>query len=69
MESEERESRGISEDEPAGGIGGQGGEGREQAETTPDIGVEGEHGQTTVPAPGDDAEEQADDLSGVDEDE
>jgi hypothetical protein len=60
MESEERNSPGMSEDEPAGGIGGQGGEGTEQAETTPDIGVEGEHGQTQVPAPEDDAQKEED---------
>lgn len=49
---------GISEDSEQGGgskgtgLGGQGGEGHEEAS---DISVEGEHGQTQVDAPDDDA--------------
>jgi hypothetical protein len=50
FESDER-SGGMSEDDPGGGIGGQGGEGRDQAETTPEIGTEDqERGQTQTPA-------------------
>jgi hypothetical protein len=44
------------EDPPhgAGGVGGQGGEGSGAAAATPDIGEEGDPGQTTVPAADDD---------------
>jgi hypothetical protein len=54
-EGDER-STGISKDDPAAGVEGQGGEGARNAEATPEIGTEDqEHGQTTTPAP-DDAE-------------
>ncbi len=60
-ESEEDRERGTDTaadpaENPAGDIGGQGGEGAEQAKTTPEISEEGEHGQTSAPAPDDDAE-------------
>ena len=44
------------EDKPnsGGGIAGQGGEGSGAASATPEIGEEGEVGQTQVPAPEDD---------------
>jgi hypothetical protein len=51
---DEETGSGVSEDSPSGGVGGQGGEGADQAATTPAISVEGEHGQTQVPAPDDD---------------
>jgi hypothetical protein len=55
FEGDERD-QGVSEGEPAGGIGGQGGEGDEQARTTPPIGDEDQvGGQTQAPAPADDA--------------
>jgi hypothetical protein len=59
-ESDEREESGTDEmareDRPTsgGGIGGQGGEGSGASSATPDIGTEGEPGQTAVPAPDDD---------------
>ena len=56
------EESGISEDSEQGGgqgeIGGQGGEGHEEAA---DIGVDGEHGQTQVEAPDEDASKAAPD--------
>jgi hypothetical protein len=63
FESTEPDEKGESltdemarEDRPTsgGGIGGQGGEGEGAASATPDIGEEGEPGQTQVPAPDDD---------------
>jgi hypothetical protein len=64
-ESEEDRERGTDTaadpaENPAGDIGGQGGEGSRQAEVTPEISEEGEHGQTSVPAPDDDAEKDED---------
>jgi hypothetical protein len=59
-EPDEREESGTEEmareERPTsgGGIGGQGGEGRGAASATPDIGEDGEVGQTQVPAPDDD---------------
>ena len=52
------ESRTLSEDDPhaAGGVSGQGREGVGPQEASPNIGEEGEPGQTTVPAMDDDAE-------------
>ena len=46
----------ADEDRPTsgGGIGGQGGEGSGAAAATPNVGEEGEVGQTQVPAPEDD---------------
>lgn len=38
----------------------EGGEGAQNAAATPDISIEGEHGQTAVDAPEDDAEKGAD---------
>ena len=67
--SDEREESGAEqkaqEDRPtsAGGVSGQGGEGSGAAAATPEIGEDGEPGQTTVPAPDDDvggAEDQPD---------
>jgi hypothetical protein len=62
-ENDEERERGTEtasdpDENPAGDIGGQGGEGAEQAETTPDISEEGEHEQTSVPAPDDDAQDE-----------
>ena len=56
------EETGISEHSDQGGggdtgLGGQGGEGHDEAA---DISVEGEHGQTQVDAPDDDANKSAD---------
>jgi hypothetical protein len=70
-ESDERRESGTEEmaqeDRPTsgGGISGQGGEGSGAAAATPDIGEEGEIGQTQVPAPDDDAgvPEEADDRT------
>jgi hypothetical protein len=59
-ESDPHEESGTEEtrkEEPAhggGGVGGQGGEGSGAAAATPDIGEEGDPGQTQVPAPDDD---------------
>jgi hypothetical protein len=51
---------GISEDSPqgggTGGIGGQGGEGEGAERLSPEIGEDGEPGQTQHPAPDDDVE-------------
>ena len=44
--------------DPTHGTESEGGEGARNVEATPDISVEGEHGQTSVPA-GDDAEADA----------
>jgi hypothetical protein len=60
-ESDERRESGTEEmaqeDRPTSGegISGQGGEGSGAASATPEIGEEGEIGQTQVPAPDDDA--------------
>jgi len=49
------EEQAREDDSHAGGaVGGQGGEGSGAAAATPDIGDEGEIGQTSVPAPDDD---------------
>jgi hypothetical protein len=53
--SENKDDRGVSKDDPAGGIHSEGGEGAENEEATPPISEDGEHGQTQVPAPDDDA--------------
>jgi hypothetical protein len=59
-ETERNEETGADqtarEDPPhgGGGVGGQGGEGSGAAAATPDIGEEGDPGQTTVDAPDDD---------------
>jgi len=45
--------------DPTHGTESEGGEGARNAEATPDVSVEGEHGQTSVPAH-DDEEERAD---------
>jgi hypothetical protein len=52
------EGTGVSDDEPHGGIGGQGGEGEGAAAGTPPIGEDGEHGQTQTPAPEEDAQKE-----------
>jgi hypothetical protein len=56
------EGSGVSDDEPHGGIGGQGGEGEGAAAATPPIGDEGEHGQTQVDRDPDDSKTDGDDA-------
>jgi hypothetical protein len=57
------EESGVSDDAPQGGVGGQEGEGEGAENLSPEIGEDGEPGQTQVDAPDDDAnvsEEDAD---------
>ena len=68
----EQERPGASEEferEDAGqdAIGGQGGEGEGAANLSPEIGEEGEPGQTEVDAPEDDANKGEDEGSGTDQ--
>jgi hypothetical protein len=62
-EEGDSESGGISEDAPAGGVGGQGREGGGAAAGTPEIGEDGEPGQTEVPAPEDEADRDVDEQT------
>jgi hypothetical protein len=57
----------VGEEASAGEIPAEGGEGRRNADSTPEISVEGEHGQTAVPAPEDDAEKASDEETRFEE--
>jgi hypothetical protein len=55
MPADDETDRGSTKDDPGAGTRTEGGEGAENAEATPPISEEGEHGQTQTPAPEEDA--------------
>jgi hypothetical protein len=58
------EESGVSDDAPQGGVGGQGGEGEGAENLSPEIGEDGEPGQTQTDAPDDDANVSDEDADG-----
>jgi hypothetical protein len=54
-ETDAGQEPGPSKDDPGAGTESEGGEGKRNADATPPISEEGEHGQTQVPAPDEDA--------------